>query len=191
MGKTVADLLDEGIRWIQYRDKERCRADVYRTGLRLREICRACQALLIVNDYPDVAMAIDADGVHLGQEDLPIKEAKKVMRGKIIGISTHSVKEAEAAERDGADYIGFGPVFPTSTKDAGEPQGLTALGEIVRAVRIPVIAIGGITPADAEAVFASGCAGIAAASGFLSGHPRENARRYLLSVPSRLSQRSV
>jgi thiamine-phosphate pyrophosphorylase len=172
--------LDCGVRWIQYRDKGRSRLGLFRTAYRLRQLTRRYDAFLIVNDYADIAASVDADGVHLGQEDLPVGEARKVMgAGKIVGVSTHSIAEAMRAEAEGADYIGFGPVFPTRTKAAGRPRGLDMLGEVRRAVRIPVVAIGGIGREDLEPVFGAGASAVAAASAILKGDVYGNAASFL------------
>src|SRR5512137_1497181 len=108
-------VLDAGIGLIQYRAKDLTRRDIYSEAGRLRELTRQYNAALIINDHPDIALATDADGVHLGQDDLPLPEARKLMGRKIIGISTHDLEQAKEAEAGGADYIGFGPIFFTST----------------------------------------------------------------------------
>ncbi len=117
-------------------------------------------ALLIVNDRVDVALAAGADGVHLGQTDLPLADARRIAGGLIIGISTHDLDQVAAAIAGGADYLGFGPVFATATKQNPDPvQGVAALAVAVRAAApVPVVAIGGITPGRAAAVAATGCA---------------------------------
>ncbi|MCG2720868.1 MAG: thiamine phosphate synthase [Thermodesulfovibrionales bacterium] len=171
--------LGAGIGWIQYRDKESSRRLIYEESVTLRKITRDFKAVLIVNDHADIAYAVDADGVHLGQDDLPLNEARKIMKQKIIGISTHSMEQAKEAEKMGADYIGFGPVFHTSTKDAGNPKGLDMLREIRREIRIPVIAIGGITPDNVRAVLAEGADAVAVASALLRGDIGKNAGMFL------------
>ena len=144
--------LQAGVKWVQYRDKERSRREICEESIRLMGIAKKFAAALIVNDHPDIALAADADGVHLGQDDLPVREARKIMgKSRIIGISTHTVEQARDAARDGADYIGFGPVFHTATKDAGRPKGIEMLREIKRQVGIPVVAIGGITTENIRA----------------------------------------
>jgi thiamine-phosphate diphosphorylase len=143
-------------------------------------IAKKFDATLIVNDHPDIALAADADGVHLGQDDLPVKEARKIMgKNRIIGISTHTVEQARDADRDGADYIGFGPVFHTTTKDAGRPKGIEMLREIKRQVRIPVVAIGGITTENIRPVLEAGADAVAVASAMLRGDIEENTKRFL------------
>lgn len=173
-------VLVKGIRWIQFRDKETSRREIYRNALRLRKLAKDYDAVLIVNDFPDVAMCTDADGVHLGQDDLPLKEVRKIIgRDKIIGISTHSLEQAVEAERDGADYIGFGPIFATLTKDAGLPKGIAALREIRKQVKIPVVAIGGISLKNISSVLQTGVDAIAVSSAILRGDIEENAKRFM------------
>ena len=168
--------LRSGVKWIQYRDKDKSRRNIYRTALRLRELADDFGACLIINDYVDIAAFVGADGVHLGQEDLPVKEARKILgEGKVIGISTHSLNEAVRAEKDGASYIGFGPVMHTATKrDAGRPMGIDTLKKIRDKVHIPVVAIGGINLDNIESVFSSGVQAVAVASGVLKGNIQHN-----------------
>lgn len=137
--------------------------------MQLAEISAQAGALFIVNDHCDIAEAAGADGVHLGQDDLPIEEARKVVgRGKIIGISTHSRDQALAAEKAGADYIGFGPIFPTATKDAGSARQVEAIEIIRQTVSIPIIAIGGIHHGNVRDVIKAGADGVAVISAILS-----------------------
>jgi thiamine-phosphate pyrophosphorylase len=172
--------LQAGVRWVQYRDKDRSRRAIYEESIRLTGIVKKFDAALIINDHPDIALAADAAGVHLGQNDLPVKEARKIMgKRKIIGISTHTVEEARDADRDGADYIGFGPVFHTTTKDAGKPQGIEMLREVKRQVQIPVVAIGGITAENIGPVLATGADAVAVSSAVLRGDMEENIKRFL------------
>jgi len=172
--------LQAGVKWVQYRDKERSRREMYEESIRLMGIAKKFNATLIVNDHPDIALAADADGVHLGQDDLPVKEARKIMgKNRIIGISTHTVEQARDAGRDGADYIGFGPVFHTATKEAGKPTGIEMLREIKRQVRIPVVAIGGINARNIRPVLEAGADAVAVSSGILRGDIEENIKRFL------------
>ncbi len=175
----VRAALDSGVRWVQYREKEKTRREIYREALKLRDITRQSGALFIVNDHTDIASAVDADGVHLGQDDLPLREARKIMGERIIGISTHSLSEAVGAAGGGADYIGFGPVFPTVTKDAGAPKGVEMLREIKRQVSIPVVAIGGISLENLPEVLASGADAVAVASAILVGDISRNVRAFM------------
>ncbi|MEW6109205.1 MAG: thiamine phosphate synthase [Nitrospirota bacterium] len=175
--ETAFNVLKAGVRIIQYREKEQTRRCIYENALKLRRLTRHFNALLIINDHADIALALDADGVHLGQEDLPLKEARKIMGEKIVGISTHNLEQAEKAEEGGADYIGFGPVFHTTTKDAGEPVGIDNLRIIKQNVDIPVMAIGGINPDNIESVINAGADAAAVATAILKGDIAENTAR--------------
>jgi thiamine-phosphate pyrophosphorylase len=166
--------LRAGVRLIQYRDKGKPRLEIYGKAKKLRQRTREFGAALIINDHADIAVAVNADGVHLGQEDLPLHEARKIMGRKLIGISTHSLKEAVDATVGGADYIGFGPVFFTSTKEAGQPQGIAMVREVKRTVAIPVVAIGGISCDNVLSVLGAGADAVAAASAILRGDIAEN-----------------
>ncbi len=170
-----------GIRLFQYRDKRGNRRSICETALRLSAAAKAAGALFIVNDHADIARAVDAHGVHLGQDDLPIGIAQKVLGPEgIIGISTHSVGQAREAVAGGADYIGFGPVFPTATKDAGPVQGLEMLRRVRSEVSIPIIAIGGITLENAGDVIAAGADGLAVISAVLGAADIETAAKGLV-----------
>jgi thiamine-phosphate pyrophosphorylase len=158
---VVGGAADPCARVVQLRLKQAGTAALLAEARRLRAALP--DRVLIVNDRVDVALAADADGVHLGQTDLPLAEARRIAgdRGDfLIGISTHDAGQVAAAVAGGADYLGYGPVFATATKRDPDPvQGLAALAAAVRAAgAVPVVAIGGITPATAAAVAATGCA---------------------------------
>lgn len=140
--------------------------ELVRIARRARRWCDEAGAALVVNDRIDVALAVGADGVHLGQTDLPLAEARRIAGSLWIGVSTHDVDQVRAACAGGADYLGFGPVFATRTKRNPDPvQGLSGLRAAVAEARgLPVVAIGGITPGDAAAVYAAGAAAICAIS---------------------------
>ncbi len=164
----VKAVLDGGIRWIQLREKELPRREIFYMAERLRLLTRQYSAVFIVNDHPDIALAVEADGVHLGQDDFPPERARKFMGTAIIGHSTHSLKEAAEAEKKGVDYIGFGPIYRTTTKaDADEPKGVELLKEVTKRVSLPVVAIGGIRLESLEEVFAAGTEAVAVASDIL------------------------
>jgi thiamine-phosphate pyrophosphorylase len=181
--QVVSSALDAGIRWVQYRDKTSSRREIFDNSKSLREMTARHNAVLIINDHADIAEAAGADGVHLGQEDLPLKEARRVMgQGKIIGISTHSLEEAVAASYAGADYIGFGPVFETNTKEAGRPKGLSMLTAVRRRVGVPVVAIGGINAGNGAGVFEAGADAVAVASALIQGDLAGNAGEFFKNV---------
>jgi thiamine-phosphate pyrophosphorylase len=166
---AMQQALDAGVTFFQYRNKNGPRKDIYETALMLARIAGNAQACFILNDHADIAMAVGADGVHLGQDDLPIEFARKLLgKEKIIGISTHSLEQAVVAEAAGADYIGFGPIYQTTTKDAGSTQGILGIATIKQAVTLPIIAIGGINRSNIQDVIRSGADGVAVISAILS-----------------------
>jgi len=176
----VKKALDAGIQFIQYREKNLTRRDIYYNAETLRAITLEYKATFIINDHADIALAVDAEGVHLGQDDLPLADARKIMGKKIIGISTHDLKQAADAAQGGADYIGFGPVYHTTTKDAGTPRGPEQITLIRKRVRIPIVAIGGIGYENLEEVFTAGADAVAVASAILKkGDPYENAKKFV------------
>ncbi len=157
--------------------------DIFREAVSIRALTLRHKTRFIINDYIDIAMAVNADGVHLGQDDMPVEEARRIVGGKkLIGVSTHSLKQAIAAQDAGADYIGFGPISYTSTKDSGRPKGLKALKKIKSHVKIPVAAIGGITWENIKEVLGCGADAAAVVSGILSGDIRKNTEKYLSAV---------
>lgn len=168
--ETVAGLLNGGARIVQLRAKDAAPGDILVAARSIREAANKSGALFIVNDRVDIAMIAGADGVHLGQDDLPVEEARRLLGpDRIIGLSTHDVKEALEAETLGADYISLGPIFPTRTKkDAQPPKGLPLLSEIRSAVLLPIVAIGGITRENMEEVFKAGADSVAIISGILT-----------------------
>jgi thiamine-phosphate pyrophosphorylase len=167
--QAMRQALSAGVKFFQYRNKHGARKSIYETASTLARISLEAKALFIVNDHADIAAAVDADGAHLGQDDLPIEFARKLLgNDKIIGISTHSLGQAKAAEIAGADYIGFGPIFPTTTKDAGQTRGLQRLSDIRKSISLPVVAIGGIKLSNVQDVFKSGADSAAMISAILS-----------------------
>lgn len=167
--EAVTGLVSGGARIVQLRAKDAAPGDVLVAARAVREAAGRSGALFIVNDRVDIAMIAGADGVHLGQDDLPVEEARGLLGpDRIIGLSTHDVKEALEAEALGADYISLGPIFPTRTKkDAQAPRGLPLLSEVRSAVRLPIVAIGGITRENMEEVFRAGADSVAIISGIL------------------------
>ena len=178
--ETARQSITAGVRLIQLRGKNISRKDLYQEASAVRIITSRHGAILIINDYADIALAVNADGLHIGQEDMPLKEARKILgEHKIIGVSTHSLKQALDAQRAGADYIGFGPVFHTATKNAGTPKDINSLAEIKRHIKIPVVAIGGITVENVPDVLDAGADAVAVASAILSGDIKAETKKFL------------
>ncbi|KNZ69883.1 phosphomethylpyrimidine kinase [Thermincola ferriacetica] len=161
--EVVSQALAGGAGIIQLREKKWTTRQLVEVGRELQRLARENNALFIVNDRIDVALAVDADGVHLGQDDMPVRMARRVIGpDMILGISAETVEEALTAEKEGADYIGFGPVFHTDTKpDAGTARGLELLAQVKKAVSIPVYGIGGIKLDNAAEVLSAGADGVA------------------------------
>lgn len=148
--RDVVEVMEEAIQGgadiIQLRDKTNSKRVVLDKARRLRELTRKYDIPFIVNDHIDIALAVDADGIHLGQDDMPLNIAREIVGpDKIIGISTHRIQEAREAEQGGADYIGAGPIFPTNSKsDVVDPVTTSYLNEVISEISIPFVAIGGI-----------------------------------------------
>jgi len=186
--RDILDVVRAAIRGgatvIQLREKEATTREMIRLGEALHDITREAGIPLIVNDRVDVALAIDAEGVHVGQDDMPAAVARRLIGpDKILGVSAETVAQALEAQRDGADYLGVGDVYGTPTKpDAGPPIGVEGLAEIARAVSIPVVGIGGITPENAAAVIDAGAVGVAVISAVVGAADPEAAARRLRAV---------
>ena len=178
--ERIERAIDGGVGVIEIREKELSSADFYDKAKRLLRICRERGAKLIVNDRVDVALAIGADGVHLGKEDLPIEAVKSIFGG-VIGWTARNPGDALRGERAGADYIGAGSVFASRTKEA-KLIGLDGLKRIKEAVSIPVIAVGGITKENIRMVMETGVDGIAVSSALFLGDPYENASELLKAM---------
>lgn len=180
----VRQLLDAGVRSIQLRDKQMSAGKQVRVARSLQDACRAQGALFFVNDHVDVALGIGADGVHIGQEDLPLAEARAVLGpDALIGVSVSTVSEAEAAAAGGANYIGVGPIYETQTKPGRTPLGTEVLTRIRAAVSIPQVAIAGIGPGRAAPVIEAGAAGVAVISAVLhAANPVQTATTLLEEV---------
>jgi len=150
---------------LQLRVKDREDREFACLALEIRKITKGSGTLFIVNDRLDIALVSGADGLHLGQGDLPYHLARGILgKERLIGLSTHSIKEAVEAEVLGADYIGLGPIFKTSTKPHLEPKGVALIKEVRKRVKIPIVAIGGINEENVGEVLASGADGVALAS---------------------------
>ncbi|MFZ0961197.1 MAG: thiamine phosphate synthase [Terriglobia bacterium] len=162
-------LLAAGVRLIQFRDKHASSGELYQQAQPVGECVREAGGVFIINDRADVARAVDADGVHVGQDDLPVESARTLMGpGKLIGFSTHVLEQVREADRSTADYIAFGPIFPTASKENPDRVvGLEGLAEARQATRKALVAIGGITLENARAVIAAGADSVAVIRGLL------------------------
>jgi len=178
----VAAALRGGAEVIQYREKDASTRAMVATARKLRELSIAHGAMLIVNDRIDVALAAEADGVHLGQDDMPYEAARGLLGEKaIIGITAHTVEEAFEAQQMGADYVGLSPIFPTATKaDAGPAAGLAFVEETGQSIRIPKVAIGGINETNMKEVLAAGADCVAMISAVVKSADIEGTVRRIL-----------
>lgn len=173
-GRLTADVVREavagGVDIVQLREKQVETADVVREGLRVREITSRYGVPLIVNDRLDVALAIGAEGVHVGQTDLPAPMARKLLPPPaLLGVSTSSVDMARRARQHMADYVGFGPIYRTATKEtAASPRGPGAMQEVLRAIDIPLVALGGISGHNVSDVIAAGADHVAVCSAIVA-----------------------
>jgi len=187
-GRALPDLLDAavagGCRMVQLREKEWPSGRVLPLAERLRARCGAAGVTFIVNDRVDLALAAGADGVHLGQDDLPARVARPLLRpGMILGVSTHSVEQARAAQADGADYIAVGSMFPTATKADFQLVGPDLVRKLRSEIRVPLIGIGGITHDNVQDVIRAGADGVAVISGVGgAADPRAASERFLALI---------
>ncbi len=156
-------LVQAGVRLIQYRDKEGSSRQVFERSQAIAEAVEGRVCCLVINDRADIARLVGAWGAHLGQEDLPIDAARRVLRpNQVLGLSTHSIEQAERAEASAADYIAIGPIFPTESKVQPDPVvGLEGLRQVRRAVKKPLVAIGGITLENVRSVIEAGADSVA------------------------------
>ena len=184
-GRELPALLEAvlagGGRVVQLREKTMPMAELFPLARTLRERCRRAGALFIVNDRADLALALGADGLHVGQEDLPAAAARRILRpGMILGVSTHDEPQARRAREDGADYIAVGSIFPTGTKAGFQLVGLDLLRELRPRLGVPVVAIGGITEANVAQVMEAGADAAAVISAVCgTPDPREATARFL------------
>ena len=187
-GRDVIDLtarlLRGGARIVQLRWKDAAAAALLAAGQTCRRLTRERGALLLINDRVDVAIACDADGVHLGQSDLPLSAARRLLGDtRWIGVSTHDLVQARAAAEGGADYIGFGPLFATGTKTTGySARGLDLLREVRHAVGVPIVGIGGIDPRLAPDTIRAGADAVAMISAIRDAPDPSSAVRELLAA---------
>ena len=187
-GRELTDILDAalagGCRLVQLREKEWPSGRVLPLAERLRDRCRAAGATFIINDRVDLAVAVGADGVHVGQDDLPARAARPLLRsGMILGVSTHSLAQALAAQADGADYVAVGSMFPTRSKAEFELVGADLVRKLRGEIRVPLIGIGGISHDNVGEVITAGADGVAVISAVCAADdPRAAAARFVALI---------
>lgn len=180
---TIEEAIKGGVSVVQIREKTADTLDFYNLAIKVKEITTKYDVPLIINDRVDVALAIDADGVHVGQSDMPCDVTRKLVgNDKIVGVSAATISEAKKAEADGADYIGTGAVFPTATKDDAPKITKKDLKDIVDSINIPVVAIGGITHDNAGELLDTGIAGLSVVSAIMSSDDPKKSSEKLLNI---------
>jgi len=189
--QLIAQAVEGGVTIVQLRGKKWTSREFLDVGLKAARFLRPKKVPLIINDRVDIALACEAGGVHLGQDDMPLTFARELMgKERIIGISVSSADEALAAEKGGSDYIGVGPVFATlSKKDIGSPLGLAGLREIRQKVKIPILAIGGISVANVADVIASGADGVAVISAIAAATDPKKAATEIIELIGKIKNR--
>lgn len=181
--KTIEEAIKGGVNVVQIREKTADTLDFYNLALKVKEITTKYNVPLIINDRVDIALAIDADGVHVGQSDMPCDVTRRLIgEDKILGVSAATVDEAKKAEKDGADYIGTGAVFPTATKDDAPSVTKSELKEVVESINIPVVAIGGINLDNANQLVDTGIAGLSVVSAIMSSDNPKKSSEELLNI---------
>jgi thiamine-phosphate pyrophosphorylase len=183
-GQIVEAAVRGGVSMVQYRQKNATTRRMIAEALELCQLCRIYGVPFIINDRLDVALAVDADGLHVGQDDLPAALARRLLGpGKLLGVSVENPDQARLALQDGADYVGASPIFATPTKpDAPPPMGLRGLQELARSTTLPIVAIGGLNASNAASVLHAGAAGLAVVSAIVSAEDVEQAARQLKQI---------
>jgi thiamine-phosphate pyrophosphorylase len=178
----VEDAVHAGCSIVQYREKGMNDEDMIEEARQIKELC-GNKAFFLVNDRVDIALAADADGVHLGQGDLDVKTARRILGKKILGVTVHNLEEARNAANEGADYLGVGPIFSTNTKpDAGRPCGTALIEQIKDVIDLPIVAIGGITKQNTPPVIRAGANSVAAVSAVVCSDDVEREVKYFIQI---------
>jgi thiamine-phosphate pyrophosphorylase len=181
--EVASQVIRGGAKVIQLRDKENSKKRLLSIAEEIKNLCHEQGVLFIVNDYLDIALAVDADGLHLGQDDLPVDIARRWLPiDKILGCSVRTVEKASIARQEGADYIGVGAMYPTATREGAEVVGPDRLREIKKAIALPLVAIGGINKDNIKEVIKAGADAIAVISAVLGAEDVEGATRRLVNI---------
>jgi len=193
LGELAEEAIEGGVSMLQLRYKGEKAREFFGLAKEIKEVSRRHGVPLIINDRLDIALATDAGGVHVGQEDLPGGEARRILpRDMILGVSAASLEDAQEAERMGASYVGLGSIFPTGSKpDAGKPIGTEIIAEVSRIVQIPIVAIGGIQVANVEEVMEKGASGVAVISAVLQAKDPKAAARHLRTIIERAKAKRI
>ena len=188
----VKEAVEAGCKIVQYREKNKSTKEMIDEATELRRICSE-KAIFLVNDRIDVALAVDADGVHIGQDDMPIETARKLLGAdKIIGLTVHNVEEAIEAEISGANYAGLGSIFDTATKkDAGKGIGPASIREVKNAIKIPVVAIGGINKENCIPVVENGADSFVAISAVVCSDDVKRETRKFIDIIQKTKNRHI
>ena len=185
--RVIEEALQNGVTLLQLREKDKDGREFYEEALAVKELSKRYHVPLLIDDRIDVALAVDADGVHVGQSDLPVSVARKLLGpGKIVGATAKTVAQALEAQEQGADYLGTGAIFPTQTKAAASPTSVGTLSEVCRAVHIPVVAIGGLKQDNLSVLEGCPISGIAVVSAIMSSATPGIAARELAAMAKKL-----
>ncbi len=180
---VVKAMLDSGVRLLQMREKSCADRELLERARQLRRWTSSAGCLLVINDRPDIAVLCEADGVHVGQDELTVQDARRIVGPeRLIGVSTHSIEQARQAVLDGADYLGVGPTFPSGTKSFAEFPGLKLVQEVASEIRLPWFAIGGIDSSNISNVVDSGATRVAVSGTVCRGSSPNDAAKSLMSV---------
>ncbi|MCL2409374.1 MAG: thiamine phosphate synthase [Oscillospiraceae bacterium] len=190
--ETIVQACEGGVTLAQLREKERFSREYYELAVKVKAVTDRFGVPLIIDDRVDIALAVDAAGVHLGQADLPISAARRIMGpGKIIGATAKTVPQALQAESEGADYLGVGAIYPTTTKVVTVLTPVTTLSEIARTVKIPVVAIGGLNAGNLDVLYGSGADGIAVVTAIMNSANPKQAAQELRGLSEMIRQRGL
>ena len=182
LARLAVTIVDAGVHVLQFRDKSLSDRRLLACAQRLREITASTPTLLVINDRPDLAALVGADGVHVGQDELSVKDVRRIVGPRmLVGVSTHAIAQARQAVVDGASYIGVGPTFSSNTKAFHELAGLSLLREVAAEIRLPAFAIGGIGPENLADVMASGIRRVAVSGAIVSAADPAAALRQMLA----------
>ncbi len=178
-----------GVRMLQLREKYMPDRELLALARRLRAITRSTETNFVINDRPDIAVLSDADFLHLGQDDIPVEEARRIVGDMKIGLSTHSLEQAREALKKNPDYIGFGPIYPTPTKEKPDPVvGTENLKKVLEFAHVPVVAIGGLFPENISKVLLAGARNVAMVRYFMQAQAVDELEKRITHIQSLLSK---